>query len=59
MEGIRLSTFLRDLRVEENMILNPKIKEETLDIIYEQLADYILQISRLEFPQIGTISKNA
>lgn len=33
--------------------------EETLDTIYSQLIDYLLQISQLEFPQIGAISKDA
>jgi hypothetical protein len=61
IEGTRLSTFLKEPTEDDqaDMILNPTIKEDTLDTIYIQLADYILQISRLEFPYIGAISKDA
>ncbi|KAH6988794.1 hypothetical protein BKA56DRAFT_574628 [Ilyonectria sp. MPI-CAGE-AT-0026] len=61
IEGTRLSTFLKQPTEDEDadMILDPTIEEETLDTIYNQLADYILQISRLEFSLIGAISKDA
>ena len=61
IEGTRLSTFLKQPTEDEDadMILNPAIEEETLDTIYTQLADYILQFSRLEFSLIGAISKDA
>ncbi|KAI5862555.1 hypothetical protein GGS23DRAFT_81747 [Durotheca rogersii] len=61
IEGTRLSTLLKQPTEDEyaEMILNPAIEEETLDVIYNQLADFILQISRLEFPLIGAISKDA
>jgi hypothetical protein len=39
--------------------LYPTINEETLDTIYDQVANSMLQISRLEFPYIGAISKDA
>ena len=60
IEGTRLSTFLKQPTEDEDaeMILNPAMDEGTLDIIYDQLADYVLQISRLEFPLIGAISKD-
>lgn len=41
------------------MILNPNIDEHTLATIYIKLADYMLQISRLQFTRIGAISKDA
>jgi hypothetical protein len=44
---------------QADLILNPAIDEETLDTIYSQLAEYVLQISQLEFPHIGAISKDA
>ncbi len=43
---------------QEDVILNPGIDDATLDTIYDQLADYMLQISRLDFPRIGAISKD-
>lgn len=61
IQGTKLSTFLEQPNEDEDadMALNPDIDEKTLDIIYDQLADYILQMSRLEFPLIGTISKHS
>lgn len=61
IEGTRLSTFLRQADEDEDadMIFNPAIEEETLDTIYDQLADYVLQLSRLDFSLIGAISKDA
>lgn len=60
IKGIRLSTFLKQPTENENadMILNPAIEDKKLDAIYDQLADYILQISRLEFSLIGAISQD-
>ncbi|KJZ77389.1 hypothetical protein HIM_03113 [Hirsutella minnesotensis 3608] len=61
IEGTKLSTFLKQPTEDENvdMMLNPAIDERTLDIIYDQLADYIYQLSRLDFPLIGAVSKDA
>ncbi|KAK4044743.1 hypothetical protein C8A01DRAFT_42645 [Parachaetomium inaequale] len=61
VQSVRLSTFLRQPTDDDqaDLILNPAIDEATLDTIYDQLADYILQTSRLEFPSIGAISKDA
>lgn len=47
-----------DADEQADLILNPAIEEATLDTIYDQLADYLLQLSRLEFPSIGAISKH-
>ncbi|KAK3295839.1 uncharacterized protein B0H64DRAFT_156204 [Chaetomium fimeti] len=61
VEGVRLSTFLKEPNEDDeaDLILNPTIEEATLDTIYDQLADYILQLSRLKFSSIGAISKDA
>ncbi|EAQ91085.1 hypothetical protein CHGG_03020 [Chaetomium globosum CBS 148.51] len=60
IEGVRLSTFLKEPSEDDQAdpILNPAIEEATLETIYDQLADYILQISQLEFSSIGAISKD-
>ncbi|KAL2022504.1 hypothetical protein VTK56DRAFT_5111 [Thermocarpiscus australiensis] len=60
VEGARLSRFLRQPTDDEYepSVLNPDIDEATLDVIYEQIADYMLQMSRLSFPRIGAISKD-
>lgn len=58
VDGVRLSTFLKQPSEDEDadLVLNPNIKDETLDTIYNQLADYVLQLSRLSFSRIGAIS---
>lgn len=61
VEGTRLSTFLKqpDENGDAEMVLNPAIDEATLDVVYDQLASYMLQLSRLEFPLIGAISQDS
>ncbi|KAK4123524.1 hypothetical protein N657DRAFT_655932 [Parathielavia appendiculata] len=44
---------------QAELILDPAIPSATLDTIYDQLASHLLQISRLTFPSIGAISKEA
>jgi hypothetical protein len=48
----RLSTILKQPTRDdqEDVILNPDIDNATLNTIYNQLADYMLQISQLDFP---------
>ncbi|KAH6714406.1 hypothetical protein BKA61DRAFT_632310 [Leptodontidium sp. MPI-SDFR-AT-0119] len=52
MEGQDLSDFLQQPTQsrEEPIILNPNIDEMKLDFVYEQIADFMLQLSRLEPP---------
>lgn len=60
IDGVRLSTFLKQPSEDEDadLILNLNIEEEMLDTIYNQLADYVLQLSRLNFSHIGAISQD-
>jgi hypothetical protein len=60
INGTRLSTILKQPTRDdqEDVILNQDIDNATLDTIYDQLANYILQISQLDFPRIGAISKD-
>ncbi len=44
---------------QQDVVLDLNIDEAKLDIVYRQVADYTLQLSRLEFPYIGAISKDA
>jgi len=56
--GIRLSTFLKrpTNNKDEAAILNPDLYEAILDAIYEQIADYMRQMSLLTFTRIAAIS---
>ena len=58
--GTRLSSFLR-LPVDDRYdaaILNLDMDETTLDIVHEQTASYILQMSRLTFLRTRVIFKD-
>ncbi|QPG98682.1 hypothetical protein C2857_007860 [Epichloe festucae Fl1] len=39
--------------------LNPQVNPDTLDTLYRQLADVLLQLSKLEFPRIGCLEEIA
>lgn len=60
VEGVKLSKLLLQPTEDEYepAVLNPNLDEELLDIVYEQIADYMLQISQLTFPRIGAISRD-
>ncbi|KPA38624.1 hypothetical protein FLAG1_08537 [Fusarium langsethiae] len=61
IEGDDLSDLLQ--QPEENtkdaIILDPNIDEAKLDEIYEQIAGFMLELSRLGFSRIGAISQDA
>jgi hypothetical protein len=40
------------------MVLNTNIDNTTLNIIYNQIANYIVQLFKLEFTSIGAISED-
>jgi hypothetical protein len=59
-DGTHLSDVLRKptLSKQDKEILNPDIDGTTLDIIYRQLADFMLQLYELNFTQIGAVSED-
>ncbi|KAI9844999.1 MAG: hypothetical protein M1837_005143 [Sclerophora amabilis] len=59
VDGMRLSTVLKQQTEndQEDVVLNPDINDETLDIVYDQIADYMVQLSELDFTGIGAISE--
>jgi hypothetical protein len=60
MEGENLGDILKTPTGNEAgpAILDPDIDEAKLDIVYEQIAGFMLELSRLEFPRIEAISKD-
>ena len=60
VDGTRLSTILKQPTEndQEDVILNPDIDNTTLDIVYDQIADYMVQLSKLDFTSIGAISED-
>lgn len=40
---------------ENHPVLNPNIEEGRLEMLYRQVADILLQLSKLEFPLIGAL----
>ncbi|KAL6712090.1 hypothetical protein ACN47E_003133 [Coniothyrium glycines] len=59
IDGISLATILKQPTETEQdeVVLATHVDDSKLDYIYEQLADYMLQLSQLEFPAIGAVSK--
>ena len=41
---------------QDSLILNPDIDQSKLERVYSQIADYMLQLSRLRFPSISAIA---
>jgi hypothetical protein len=60
MEGENLGDILKKPTENEAdpATLDPDIDEAKLNIVYEQIAGFMLELSRLEFPRIGAISKD-
>ncbi|KAI1370797.1 hypothetical protein F4677DRAFT_344373 [Hypoxylon crocopeplum] len=60
MEGENLGDLLKKPteNEEDPATLDPDIDEGKLKTIYEQIAGFMLELSRLEFPRIGAISKD-
>lgn len=58
--GTHLSNVLRDPTEPDGKkdYLDPNIDDRKLDFIYDQLADFAMQILKLNFNRIGAISKN-
>ena len=59
VEGVHLSDILKDPTDQKRLYLNPKIDKPTLDIVFDQIADIILQLFQFNFPRIGAISKDS
>ncbi|KAK2804331.1 hypothetical protein FQN50_006622 [Emmonsiellopsis sp. PD_5] len=60
VRGTRLSTVLKQQTEsqEEHAILNANIDNAMLDKIYGQVASFMLQLYQLNFPLIGSISRD-
>lgn len=60
VEGTNLSEILKKptLDKQEKHILNPDIDDTTLDIIYRQIAGFMLQLYEFDFTHIGSISED-
>ncbi|KAL8939465.1 MAG: hypothetical protein Q9211_002734 [Gyalolechia sp. 1 TL-2023] len=60
VDGTRLSTLLKQPTEndQEDALLNPAIDDTKLDVVYDQIADYMLQLSELDFNSIGSISED-
>ena len=61
VDGLSLATILQQPteNARDEVVLKTDVDDTKLDYIYEQLADYMLQLSRLEFTTIGAITKNS
>ncbi|KAI1503610.1 kinase-like domain-containing protein [Biscogniauxia marginata] len=55
VEGQNLGRFLAPPTEDKTKLvfLDPNVDDATLDTIYEQIASFMLELSRLKFPRIG------
>jgi hypothetical protein len=58
VEGVHLSDILRDPANTKQLYLNPQIDGDTLDTVFSQIADLMLQLYEFNFDHIGAISKD-
>jgi hypothetical protein len=58
VEGVHLSDILRDPANTKQLYLNPQIDGDTLDTVFSQIADLMLQLYEFDFDHIGAISKD-
>jgi hypothetical protein len=58
IEGVHVSDILRDPTDQNCLYLNPKIDGRLLDVVFDQIADIILQLFHFNFNRIGAISKD-
>lgn len=48
-----------DQSPDVTQVLNPDIPDSTLEIVYNKVAAYLLQLSQLKFPRIGSLVQKA
>lgn len=60
VDGVSLATILKQPTETEQdeVILGTNLDDSKLDYVYEQLADYMTQLSQLDFSSIGAIAKD-
>ncbi|KAI9759831.1 MAG: hypothetical protein M4579_002038 [Chaenotheca gracillima] len=60
IDGTSLATILKQPTAtdQEEVVLNPDVSDAALDTVYDQVADYMLQLSELGFANIGAVSEN-
>ncbi|KAI8943305.1 hypothetical protein NX059_001325 [Plenodomus lindquistii] len=58
IEGTSLTTLLKQ-PIEDEVLMRDDIDTSKLDYVYEQLAEFVLEISKVDFGEIGAISKDS
>lgn len=58
VHGVSLSSILRDPADSDWQFMNPTLDDKTLNDVYEQVADIMLQLFQFDFSEIGAISKD-
>ncbi|KAF1952641.1 putative altered inheritance of mitochondria protein 9, mitochondrial [Byssothecium circinans] len=61
IDGTSLTTLLKQpvQSEEEEVIMREDIDDAKLDYVYEQMAEFMIELSRLDFDAIGAIAKDA
>lgn len=58
LEGTQLSQIIRDFSREGRPVLNPQISDRSLKTVYREIAPIIIELSKLEFDDIGALEEN-
>ncbi|KAF6833504.1 phosphotransferase enzyme family protein [Colletotrichum plurivorum] len=60
MSGKKLSDIIKQPSDDKSefLVLDPEVDEQKLEVTYEQIAGFMLELWRLDFPRIGAVSKD-
>ena len=58
VEGDLLAKYLKDPLREGRPVLNPRISDPALKRAYREMAQLVLELSKPEFPRIGTLHQD-
>lgn len=55
INGVSLSSLLQDPNAEPSRVIREDISDSDIEVIYRQLANFLLQLFKLDFDQIGSL----
>jgi len=59
IEGVSLVDVLRDQNDQESRMMREDVEDADIQTIYQQIAHFMLQLSKLNFPRIGSLSSKS
>ncbi|TAQ86908.1 hypothetical protein B7494_g4757 [Chlorociboria aeruginascens] len=59
IEGVNLAEFLCNQNDQESRMFREDVEDADIQSIYKQVANFMIQLSKLDFPQIGSLSNES